>query len=282
MQTFYVQDEIKWLENFHITPGLRIDYFTMDSLGDDYQINPKLGLVYKAANATAFRLSAGRGFRAPSIAEVFTNTTASGLEVIPNYDLKPERSQSLEIGYNQFFSKSYFFDLALFYNRFWDLIEGTFTGDQKIQFRNVTNARTVGFEINFSLKALNDRLTNHIGYTFVDARDLTKNDFLIFRSRHLLYDHALYEWGDFQFGFDYRFISDWDRIDENLSLFIADAEARVPAHIVDLRIIYSFSLNDLKLKTSLQLNNVFQYHYVDLVGSIAPTRNIVLTLSGKL
>ncbi len=277
----YVQDEIKWAEDLLITPGLRIDYYTMDSLGGDYQINPKLGLVYKAWNASAFRLSAGRGFRAPSIAEVFTNTTASGLKVIPNHDLKPERSRSIELGYNQFLGENYFFDLAVFYNRFWDLIEGTFTGDQEIQFQNVTDARTAGIEFNFSFKALKDKLTNHLGYTFVDAKDLTKNDYLIFRPRHLLYEHARYEWNKFQFGVDYRFISAWDKIDENLSFFIADAEARVPAHILDLRIIYSFSLSDYQLETSLQLNNLFQYHYVDLVGSIAPTRNFVLTLSGK-
>jgi outer membrane cobalamin receptor len=132
------------------------------------------------------------------------------------------------------------------------------------------------------LKALDDRLTNHLGYTFVDAEDLTRNDYLIFRSRHLLYDHMQYSWGNFQIGLDYRFISAWDRIDENLSLFIADAEARVPAHIIDLRFIYAFSLSDIQLETSLQLNNLLQYHYVDLVGSIAPTRNIVLTLSGRL
>jgi len=278
---FYIQDEIKWMENLQITPGLRIDYFTMDSLDDDYQINPKLGVVYKAWTASAFRLSAGRGFRAPSIAEVFTNITASGLKVIPNHDLKPERSQSIEVGYNQFFSEKYFFDFAVFYNRFWDLIEGTFTGDQEIQFQNVTDARIVGFEFNFSLKAFKDKLTNHIGYTYVDAKDLTSNDYLIFRSRHLLYDHVRYEWHDFQFGLDYRFISAWDRIDENLSFYIEDAEARVPAHIVDLRIIYSFTFIDYKFETSLQFNNLLQYHYVDLVGSIAPTRNFVLSLSGK-
>jgi len=185
------------------------------------------------------------------------------------------------VGYNQFLGEKYFLDIAVFYNRFWDLIEGTFTEDQEIQFRNVTDARTAGFEINFSLKALKDKLTNHIGYTFVDAIDLTMNDYLIFRSRHLLYDHVRYEWGNFQLGLDYRFISAWDRIDESLSRFIKDAEARVPAHIFDLRVIYSFSLSDYQLETSLQFNNLFQYHYVDLVGSIAPTRNFVLTLSGK-
>ena len=277
----FIQDEFHLSDRWTITPGLRGDYYDIDSVGSNYQINPKLGLVFKPGQLTAVRLSAGRGYRAPSIAEVFTNTTASGLEVIPNYDLNPERSISAEIGVNQFFSEKIFFDLSVFYNRFWDLIEGAFTADQQIQFQNVTDARTAGFEFNFSFRALSDILSNQIGYTYVDARDLSKDDYLIFRSRHLFYEHAGLAWQAFRLGVDYRFMSAWDRINEDFKSFIRDADARGPAHIVDVRFIYAFSIDGQPFETSLQLNNLLQYHYIDLVGSIAPTQNFVLTLSGK-
>jgi len=277
----YIQDEIQLTDKWIITPGMRVDYYDIDSVGSNNQINPKLGLVFKPGQFTAVRLSSGRGYRAPSIAEVFTNTTASGLEVIPNYRLNPERSISAEIGVNQFFSERIFLDLSVFYNRFWDLIEGTFTADQQIQFQNVTDARTAGLELNFSFKALSDILNNQIGYTYVDARDLSQNDYLIFRSRHLFYEHASLEWEVFRFGIDYRFMSAWDRINEDFKSFIRDADARGPAHIVDVRFIYAFQINGQSFETSLQVNNLLQYHYIDLVGSIAPTQNFVITLSGR-
>ncbi len=283
----FVQDEFKWKKFLAVIPGFRVDYFSLENVGNDFQINPKIGIVYKPWEGSAFRGSAGRGFRAPSIAEVFTNTTASGLKVIPNLDLKPERSISGELGYNHFLGKKIFFDFAIFYNRFWDLIEGTFNNEANIQFQNITNARSIGCEIDFSLSAWDDRIYYKFGYTFVDAREINYEkgvmeigDYLTFRPRHLFYTQARIQWGDFQLGTDYRFISAWDKIDENLKI-INDYDKRVPAHILDIRLIYSFFLGKHSIRTSFQVNNILQYHYVDLVGSIAPTRQFVLTLSGE-
>jgi len=286
---FFTQDEIKWEDTWTVTPGLRVDYFNLDEIGSDYQINPKLGIVYKPWVDAAFRGSTGRGFRAPSIAEVFTNTTASGLHVIPNLNLKPEGSISAEVGYNQLFRQKINLDLALFYNRYWDLIEPAFTRDGNIQFQNITDARGLGFEINFNLTILENRLLYNFGYTYADVREILTNQegdqvlgkYLSFRPRHLFYNYVGYTWGGFKFGADYRYISAWDRIDESLEFFIEDVDERVDAHIVDLRVVYSFNINGSSLETSIQINNLLQYHYLDLVGSIARTRNFVLTLSGQ-
>ena len=278
----FAQDEIAVSENYIITPGIRVDYFDLEEVGKDYQINPKLGIVFKPGVTSAIRLSAGRGFRAPSIAEVFTNTTASGLRIVPNLELQPERSVSAEIGFNQFIGQKAFLDVAVFYNRFWNLIEGKFTGDAEIKFENVTNARSAGLEMNFSLHALSDRLFYQIGYTYSDARELPSEEFLTFRPRHLLYQQAHYTWNKILIGVDYRFISEWDKIDASFSIFIRDADERVPAHILDLRLAYFIEIAQSKFEISLQVNNLLQYHYLDLVGSIAPTRHYMLTLSGQL
>jgi iron complex outermembrane receptor protein len=286
---FFAQDEIKWEENLTVTPGLRFDYFYLDEIGSDFQINPKIGIVHKPWSDVALRGSAGRGFRAPSIAEVFTNTTASGIKVIPNLELQPEESFSGEIGYNQLFGQKIYLDVSLFYNRYWNLIEPRFTRDGDIQFDNITNARGLGFEINSKFSVLDNRLFYNVGYTYTDVREIvigesgeqTLGRYLSFRPRHLFYNHADYTWNRFKFGADYRFISAWDRIDDELVFFIEDVDERVDAHIVDLRIVYSFNINGSPLEASIQLNNLLQYHYLDVVGSIAKTRNTVLTLSGS-
>ena len=191
--------------------------------------------------------------------------------------------------HNQLFRQNIYLDLALFYNRYWDLIEARFTRDGDIQFDNVTDARGLGFEINFNLSTLENRLFYNFGYTYTDVREIIINQagnqelghYLSFRPRHLFYNHADYTWGNFKFGVDYRFLSAWDRIDEELTFFIEDVDERVDAHIVDIRILYVFNVNGSALEASIQANNLLQYHYLDLVGSIAKTRNIVLTLSGS-
>jgi iron complex outermembrane receptor protein len=285
----FAQDEIKWKKIWTITPGVRLDYFNIDEVGSDFQMNPKLGIVNKPWEQVAFRGSVGRGFRAPSIGEVFTNTTASGLKVIPNLNLKPEESISAEVGYNQLFEQKIYLDISLFYNRYWNMIEPRFTGEGEIQFDNVTDARGLGFEINLKLNAFDNRFLYNFGYTYADVREIiTKPSgnqelgrYLSFRPRHLFYNHVEYTWGDFRFGIDYRFMSAWDRIDDELVFFIEDVDDRVDAHIVDLRVVYSFRFEGSLMKTSLQVNNLLQYHYLDVVGSIAKTRHFVLTLSGS-
>jgi iron complex outermembrane receptor protein len=285
----FAQDEIKWHKKWTLTPGVRLDYYYLDEVGSDFQINPKLGIVHRPWEKVAFRGSVGRGFRAPSIGEVFTNTTASGLQVIPNLNLKPEESISGEVGYNQLFAQKIYLDVSFFYNRYWDLIEPQFTGEGEIQFDNVTNARGLGAEINIKLNAIKNRLLYTVGYTYADVREIVTDEggneelgrYLSFRPRHLFYNHADFTWGDFRFGIDYRFMSAWDRIDDELVFFIEDVDERVDAHIVDFRVVYSFHFEGSSMETSIQANNLFQYHYLDVVGSIAKTRHFLLTLSGS-
>jgi outer membrane cobalamin receptor len=233
-------------------------------------------MVYKLWQGGALRSSIGRGFRAPSIAEAFTSTIAGGLRVIPNLNLKPERSISYELGINQIMMANLYFDLAVFYNRYWDLIEGTFleeTGD--IQFNNVTDAKISGLEVNFAWDVLPEIFDLKLGYTNTDPINLTENEFLTYRPRHLFYVNSAAIYKKFKLTIDYRFISRYDKIDETFALVIEDAEERVDAHVLDVRL----SADVFSYLASLQINNLLQYHYVDLLGSIAKTRHFILSLT---
>jgi len=271
----YGQDEIKLSDNMLTSLGIRLDYFDIDSLKSDYQINPKLGLIYKIWQGGALRGSVGHGFRAPSVAESFTSTTAGGLRVIPNLDLKPERSISYELGINQVISDRFFIDFAAFYNRFWNLIEGKFIASGDIQFRNVTDAKITGFELNFIWSIIANLLDYRVGYTFTEPLNMSKDEYLTYRPRHLFYSNVVLQYKYFKAGVDYRFISRYDKIDEDFARIIPNAEERVPVHVLDCRIsaeLYMFLI-------SFQINNILQYHYVDLIGSIAKTRNYILTVT---
>jgi outer membrane receptor protein involved in Fe transport len=281
----YLQDELSLSNQWIITAGARYDYSEIDSASSGYQINPKVGVVFKPSNSSVLRTSCGSGYRGPSVAEAFTSTSIIGLTIIPNPDLEPERTISFELGYNQFWSNYLISDLALFYSEYWDLIEGTIIpANNHIQFQNIAKARIYGFECNLGWQIIPDRIIYYLGYTFVEPRDLSKDDYLSFRPRHLIYTGSTFYYSIFKIGLDYRYISRYERVDLfdikgiEISNIIRDADKRISAHVVDLRLSAELTIAKKTVRTSLQINNLFQYHYTDLIAAISPIRNYVLTL----
>ncbi len=113
----FVQDEISF-GAFTVTPALRFDRFELDpeignplytvnnkvtptALSGD-EISPRLGLTWKLAPQLQLFAQYGHGFRAPTPGQVnggVSNTTANPpYRSIGNADLKPETSDSIEIG----------------------------------------------------------------------------------------------------------------------------------------------------------------------------------------
>lgn len=63
----------------------------------DQAWSPKLSLGWDATADTTLRLSAGRGTRFATVAELFQGTVAGGAIVVNDPNLKPERSNALEL-----------------------------------------------------------------------------------------------------------------------------------------------------------------------------------------
>jgi len=274
----YMQGEYTVGARWSINAGIRFDYFDIDSVDAYQQVNPKLGIVYRPHAGTAFRTSIGLGYRAPSLAEIFTSTDASGFQVIPNLLLKAEKSRYFEVGWNQFFGKRMLTDISYFYSRYFDLIEGEFLQSGEIQFQNITNARVMGTEITLTSELISKRLNLLIGYSYIDPVDLDNQDFLKFRPRHLIHTAIEINTSRFDWGIDYRFIKKYDEIDEKFLLIINDAEQRIDAHIFDFRVSSKVKMGSIPTRISLLINNLFQYYSVDLIGSLAPIRRFTLTL----
>jgi outer membrane receptor for ferrienterochelin and colicins len=274
----YMQSEYTLGTHWGMTAGIRLDYFDIDSVDAYQQVNPKLGIVYRPHVGTALRTSIGLGYRAPSLAEIFTSTDASGFQVIPNLQLKAEKSRYFEIGWNQFYGKRILTDISYFYSRYFDLIEGEFLQSGEIQFQNITNARIMGTEITLTSELIPKRLNLLVGYSYIDPVDLDNLKFLKFRPRHLIHNAIGIITSRFDMGIDYRFIKKYDQIDEKFLLIINDAEKRVDAHIFDFRISSKVRIGSIPTRISLLINNLFQYYSVDLVGSLAPIRHFTLTI----
>lgn len=275
---FYLQDEYKMQDDLRFTFGTRVDYSKLDSLKSQFQINPKLGVAYSYDPLTSLRFSAGRAFRSPSVGEVFTSTIASGILVIPNPNLKPEKSWSFEAGVNRIVSENINVDASVFQSDYDNLIEAKFVSPFTGQFINVTRARMQGLEVSAKTSFFKNYFLMNLSYTYLKPMDRVENDILRFRSKHLFYANTVMNYSNIEFGIDFRYISRIERIDKEFAIYIVDAEQRVPTYVVDTHISSIFKFGDAPLRTSFHINNLLQYNYVELIGNIAPIRNFVLRL----
>jgi len=102
------------------------------SLGDDKADSKpvfRTGLNYHLFEHTHLRTSFGQGYRYPTIAEKYIQSSVDALNVFPNPDLKPEKGWSAELGFKQGFRVSNwsgYLDVAGFWTEYSDMIEFSF------------------------------------------------------------------------------------------------------------------------------------------------------------
>lgn len=196
--SFYLQDEITIGDKYILTLGARYDKH--ENFGAE--ISPKAYLVYKLNDYSRIKGGYGHGFNAPSLTQnsdsyVLSypiNTTSMPMlfyRFTGNSELKPETSDSFEIGY-EYNKDSDFFKTTLFYTKVKDLItykdNGTSGGFpiiyQEKLYSNVDKATIFGFEAEYERKNLLSNLDLYLGYSFLDTQDDTTKEDLIFRPKH--------------------------------------------------------------------------------------------------
>ncbi|NWF89504.1 MAG: TonB-dependent receptor [Ignavibacteriaceae bacterium] len=277
----YVQSEFKFNFPLIATLGLRYDITKIDTLELESAISPKLGLNYKINEKFIMRSSLAFGFRAPTLAETFTSTTASGITIKPNPKLKPENNFTFEVGllYKPFSELN--LDVSVFQNEFYDFIEpGVDRTDGLIFFDNVVRARIQGAEVNLLTKLFDEKLIVSVSHTYLWSRDIEKKKSLKYRPRNFSLISADYLLRNLLIGTDFKFWSkveeiDFDLIDLGL---VPDGENRVAVYVLDLRASYNLVAAGLPLRINLNANNVLNYNYVELIGNLAPIRNFSLSL----
>jgi len=283
----YAQDEFRISKLLTLTAGARFDFQSLGLTKPSGQLNPKAALLFAPAAGTTVRASFGRGFRVPSVAEAFTTAAVSNLAAVPNKDLKPERSYSYEVGISQTLGSLGTFDAAAFQSDYWDLIEvglDASSGVPIVQWRNVTRARVQGYETSLKLSPFGGAVFCNVSYTYVYPHDLTTDDILKYRPRHVFYADATVRLKPLFFGGDYRYISRVENIDMelvNLGI-IPDGDQRTPIHVVNFRVGADVDLGGTTLTATFNVNNVFQYNYVELIANMAPPRTYVFSLEAKI
>ncbi len=269
----YLQDEFKLSDQFSVTSGIRFDYSKVDSGKTEYQISPKIGMIYSVGESTTLKASVGKGFRAPSIAELFTNTIASGFQVKPNPSLDAESSWSAEVGLSTTIRNHILLNVAVYQERYFDFINPDFDfQDLQLvaQFNNVPEARIRGIETNVTSSWIKNRLKMVISYVFVDPRDLETKNLLTYRPQHLLTTSLTIKPGIFELGADFRFASRLQK--EQLEVF--PNEPRVATKIWDVRAGFTAGAHTIMFN----IENLLQYNYTTIERNIEPIRQFSLIL----
>lgn len=259
--------------------GLRYDYTKLDSLDALSAISPKLGLNYKLFNNFILRSSLGTGFRAPSLAEAFTSTSTSGITVKPNPNIKSERNLTVELGVNYLPIASIEIDIAVFNNEYYEMIEpGVDPSDGFAVFENVVRARIQGFEFNTVFDIIPGNLKANLGYTYLWARDVLNDKALKYRPRHNFISGIDFISRGFGAGLYFRYSSKVDEIDDDLINLgiVTDGELRVPVYVTDVKLSYELISIGIPVNIYMNVKNIFNYNYVELIGNLRPIRNYSL------
>ena len=189
----YLQDE--FISNaWSITPGVRVDRFKLDASQAGFvgqaaslsgsAVSPKLGVLWRASPEWSVFGNYASGFKAPNASQLngFFENVTSFYKTISNPNLKPEKSQNLELGVRGRTGRLSL-DVAAFTGRFSNLIEDNSTvggsgrpGDPVIfQSINVGNARISGFEVKGAMdwgRVAGGRLSTPFGYGQTHGKDV--------------------------------------------------------------------------------------------------------------
>jgi iron complex outermembrane receptor protein len=159
----FLQDEWDIAAAWALTLGARYDRYS--DFGST--LNPRLALVWQTTDRLTTKLMYGQAFRAPSYQELFAETSFS----LPNPDLEPERSRTVEVAFSYAARR----DLLLSVNAF-DFNQSNIIqlvavpGLDKAQYRNVGDHTILGVELEGRWQAT-ERLQLYANYTVREPSD---------------------------------------------------------------------------------------------------------------
>jgi hemoglobin/transferrin/lactoferrin receptor protein len=166
---FFIQDVAQW-GRLRLIPAIRFDYYQLNPKPDadfargnirNFQINkqteiavsPKFGATYDLTDELRVFGQYARGFRAPPYdnANFAFSNAVQGYEILPNGNLKPEKSDSFEAGLRGRFADGSSFQVSGFYNLYKDFIDTQVVGISpagltQFQYVNLARVRIYGFE----------------------------------------------------------------------------------------------------------------------------------------
>lgn len=190
----YAQDEWSIAKHLTATIGARVDHYRILGEFQETNYSPKLALLYQPAKSLGVRMLLAQAFRNPAMAERFIKfEQGGGLSFEPNPSLKSEKLElSAEVGVKWSLKNRSSFDVAVFYNKYRDLISFQQMSKplEPLRYKviNLKEAVMQGFEVAYN-RLVGEKARLNIGYTYLDARDVSEgrlNENLAYKIKHTL------------------------------------------------------------------------------------------------
>jgi outer membrane receptor for ferrienterochelin and colicins len=189
---FYAQEDVFFDNGLEILPGFRYQHDSDFGTHFTPKINGRYELTQSDLFQTSLRFGFGRGYRVPTLKERYYefDHRQHGYIVLGNEDLKPEYSDSFQIGWVLSSLDNLMVDVNLFRNHLRDFIETELShveadGTAIYQYGNIERARTQGMELVYQYKLL-DEFEISGGYTLLHAKDRDTNLWLAKLPRNVL------------------------------------------------------------------------------------------------
>ncbi len=143
------------VKSFSFQPGLRLAYNT----GFNVPPVPSVNLRWEPSDRFNIRASYARGYRAPTLKELYIYFVDVNHNIQPNNDLKPEYGHNFDLSMSfntEKTNKVHYseIDFGVFYNNMHNIIQlamrNDFGSTGEYQYINVLNYNTLGYETSFT------------------------------------------------------------------------------------------------------------------------------------
>lgn len=277
----YFQLDKKFFNRLNITYGFRFETNKIDK--DKWETKPvsRVGVNVQAAKYTFIRSSFGQGYRYPTVAERFIETSlSSSFGIFPNRNLTSETGLSVELGIKQGvklgkYVKA-FADVAAFYTEYKNMIEFNLAIENSnlgFKARNIpTKTRIFGLEasIGGGGKLFGKFPTTlNLGYTYIvpqyadfknydKSLDIAQYNILKYRIRHQFIGVWDIDFKGFTFGLTGQFYSFMENADGIFDIILPSYKAYRASH---LKKGSSLSDEKPKFKGDFILDTRIGYHF---------------------
>ena len=200
---FYLQNDAQLTDQLDMVVGWRFQ--NDDDFGDHnaFKLSSKYRFYEQNELFADLRLSYGQGYRVPNLKERFYSFDHSylGYIVIGNPNLKPESSNSYQLGLSLVKNEFWNANINLFWNDVKDLIQTDYDNAQVVNgitqysYSNVAQAETKGIETTAQWH-ISTYLAVSGAYTYTEAKDKTTNKWLTRRPKHITRIGADYSFND--------------------------------------------------------------------------------------
>lgn len=292
----FIQDEYKISEPLTLYMGLRYDHYKKGSgtfwsteKGYEYdltsdsatynEISPKIALDYKADDNTSYYISYGHSFNPPEMYKMYRYTAFSKYWYVPNPELKPETSDTFEIGMRKKLSDKTNLSVTLYHVDTDDRIAASgllpgqsFHGKPVKKYMNYNQEKRNGIELELNHK-FNDKFSGYFNYAWQQGKLKTdgeeSNDYNI--PKHLLHAGLNYNYAKWNALLDCQYVSEREAPDD-----IGGYGAEEAYFLVNAAVNYAIN-KDMTLQFSI--NNLFDRDFYASEATAGRTYNLGLRYS---